>query len=47
MPYIGVADSSRRIFIATGHHRHGILLAPATAEVLANTLRLILKEEVR
>ncbi len=47
LPYIGVADSSRRIFIATGHHRHGILLAPATAEVLANTLRLILKEEVR
>jgi len=47
LPYIGVADSSRRIFIGTGHHRHGILLAPATAEVLANTLRLTLKEEVR
>lgn len=47
LPYIGVADSSRRIFLATGNHRHGILLAPATAEVLVNTLRLIQKEEVR
>ena len=47
LPYIGVASSARRIFLATGHHRHGILLAPATAEVLANTLRLIQKEEVR
>ena len=47
LPYIGVATSSRRIFLATGHHRHGILLAPATAEVLVNTLRLIQKEEVR
>ncbi|MGI1805332.1 FAD-dependent oxidoreductase [Exiguobacterium sp. TDN 0502] len=47
LPYLGVADSSRRIFLATGHHRHGILLAPVTAEILANTLRLIQKEEVR
>ncbi|MCY1691600.1 FAD-dependent oxidoreductase [Exiguobacterium sp. SL14] len=47
LPYIGVAASARRIFLATGHHRHGILLAPATAEVLSATLRLIQKEEVR
>ncbi|UKS57223.1 FAD-dependent oxidoreductase [Exiguobacterium acetylicum] len=47
LPYIGVAASARRIFLATGHHRHGILLAPATAEVLSAALRLIQKEEVR
>ena len=47
LPYIGVASSARRIFLATGHHRHGILLAPATAEILSAALRLIQKEEVR
>ena len=38
LPILGpVADSSRRV-IATGHYRNGILLAPATAHVLARIL---------
>ncbi len=36
-PLIG-AGALDRLFWATGHHRHGILLAPATAEIIAATL---------
>ena len=36
-PLIG-AGALDGLFWATGHHRHGILLAPATAEIIASTL---------
>lgn len=36
LPYLGPVDGIDGLFVATGHHRHGILLAPATATVLAD-----------
>ncbi len=38
MPVIGRADDHERIIYATGHYRHGILLAPATAWHVANLI---------
>jgi glycine oxidase len=38
LPLIGWAGESRRQVIATGHYRNGILLAPGTAEVVADLL---------
>jgi glycine oxidase len=38
LPLIGWANESRRKFIATGHYRNGILLAPGTAGVVASVL---------
>ncbi len=37
LPAIG-ETSHRGLFVATGHYRHGIMLAPATAEFLLNQL---------
>ena len=38
LPYLGAVDGIDGLFVASGHHRHGILLAPATANVLADCL---------
>ncbi len=38
LPYLGPVDGIDGLFVATGHHRHGILLAPATATVLADCI---------
>ena len=38
LPAIGPFRSAPRIVAATGHYRNGILLAPLTAEVVANYL---------
>lgn len=38
MPAIGCSDHHERIIYATGHYRHGILLAPATAWHVANLI---------
>jgi glycine oxidase len=38
LPILGRVAESTRQFIATGHYRNGILLAPATAHVLAQIL---------
>ncbi|WP_215115166.1 FAD-binding oxidoreductase [Exiguobacterium sp. s80] len=36
LPYLGQVPGVGHLFVATGHHRHGILLAPITASVLAD-----------
>ncbi|WP_214850360.1 FAD-dependent oxidoreductase [Exiguobacterium sp. s193] len=36
LPYIGPVSGIERLFVATGHHRHGILLAPVTAALIAD-----------
>jgi len=38
LPFLGRAPESRNQFIAAGHYRNGILLAPATAHVMAQLL---------
>lgn len=38
LPLLGPLSSSPNQFLATGHHRNGILLAPATAQVMAQIL---------
>jgi glycine oxidase len=38
LPLIGAMDRSRRQFVASGHFRNGILLAPGTALVIADLL---------
>jgi glycine oxidase len=38
LPLLGPLDPGSRHFIATGHYRNGILLAPATAVVLADLI---------
>jgi glycine oxidase len=38
LPLIGALRGSRREFVATGHFRNGILLAPATAVVVADLI---------
>lgn len=43
-PMIGVHPHDEALFFATGHGRNGILLAPATAELIKN---LLLKKETR
>lgn len=42
-PFIGFHPEDETILFATGHYRNGILLAPATGEMIRN---LILKKEV-
>ena len=37
-PVLGAFPEIENLFIATGHYRNGILLAPLTAEILANKL---------
>lgn len=37
-PFIGMVGSSGNIFAAVGHYRNGILLAPLTAEILAERI---------
>lgn len=36
LPYIGPVSELEQLFVATGHHRHGILLAPVTATIIAD-----------
>ncbi|OIN66934.1 FAD-dependent oxidoreductase [Exiguobacterium sp. KRL4] len=36
LPYLGRVKGVDGLSVATGHHRHGILLAPVTAQVLAD-----------
>ena len=36
LPYLGRVKGIDGLLVATGHHRHGILLAPVTAQVLAD-----------
>lgn len=38
LPFLGPAPERRNQFIAAGHYRNGILLAPATAHVMAQLL---------
>lgn len=38
LPFIGPSDQDPRVFYATGHFRNGILLAPLTANLVANYL---------
>ncbi len=38
LPALGRLPASDRLFIASGHYRNGILLAPGTAELLAQTI---------
>lgn len=37
LPILGQSDY-KNLFLATGHHRHGILLAPITAELIADLI---------
>jgi len=37
LPILGQSDY-KNLFFATGHHRHGILLAPITAEIIADLI---------
>jgi glycine oxidase len=43
LPVLGESPEIRRLFYATGHYRNGILLAPITAELMAEA---ILKDEI-
>ncbi|HEY8205551.1 MAG TPA: glycine oxidase ThiO [Pyrinomonadaceae bacterium] len=36
LPVLGASEEIERLFYATGHYRNGILLAPITAEVIAD-----------
>ncbi len=38
LPALGRLPGSRRLFVASGHYRNGILLAPGSAEVLAQSM---------
>jgi glycine oxidase len=38
LPFLGPVPDARNQFIAAGHYRNGILLAPATAHVMAQLL---------
>jgi glycine oxidase len=38
LPIIG-ATNVQRVFAATGHFRNGILLAPVTAQIVADLIR--------
>ncbi|MDH5526474.1 MAG: glycine oxidase ThiO [Nitrospirota bacterium] len=35
MPYLGAAPQVANLFVAAGHYRNGVVLAPATAEAMA------------
>jgi glycine oxidase len=34
-PLLGRLDDDRRVIVAAGHHRNGVLLTPITAELIA------------
>ena len=38
LPVLGESGGVKRLFYATGHYRNGILLAPATGEIIADLL---------
>ncbi|HEY3104070.1 MAG TPA: glycine oxidase ThiO [Pyrinomonadaceae bacterium] len=38
LPVLGASEEIERLFYATGHYRNGILLAPITAEVIADLI---------
>ncbi|MHB1022843.1 MAG: glycine oxidase ThiO [Acidobacteriaceae bacterium] len=38
LPILGQLPDERNVFVATGHYRNGILLAPATAHVMAELI---------
>jgi glycine oxidase len=38
LPFLGRSDDHRNQFVAAGHYRNGILLAPATAHVMAQMI---------
>ncbi len=38
VPIIGAHDTLDGVFVATGHHRNGVLLAPVTAELIVDVL---------
>jgi glycine oxidase len=38
LPFLGPLPDSPHQFVAAGHYRNGILLAPATAQVMAQLL---------
>ena len=38
LPVLGPLPGSERLFVASGHYRNGILLAPGSAELLAQTM---------
>ena len=38
LPFLGPSSVSERIVYATGHYRNGVLLAPLTAELIANLI---------
>jgi glycine/D-amino acid oxidase-like deaminating enzyme len=40
LPVIGRIDGSTNAFIATGHYRNGILLAPITANMIADRFEM-------
>ena len=35
LPYLGKAPGLANVFVAAGHYRNGVILAPATAEAMA------------
>jgi len=35
LPYLGKAPGLDNVFVAAGHYRNGVILAPATAEAMA------------
>ncbi|CAM3952621.1 FAD-dependent oxidoreductase [Lederbergia lenta] len=43
LPYIGLIPNSTNVYVATGHFRNGILLAPATAKLIKD---FILKNDI-
>ncbi len=44
-PIIGETEAGG-VFVATGHYRHGVLLAPATAQLLADLITLGVRSEL-
>jgi len=38
LPYLGRVPAVANLFVATGHYRNGVVLAPATAEVMAGLM---------
>ena len=38
LPVLGESPEVKNLFYATGHYRNGILLAPATGEIIADLL---------
>jgi len=38
LPYLGQAPGRENLFVATGHYRNGVVLAPATGEIMAQLM---------